>query len=45
MPQIEIDTLKKTIIFIEYSIRTKDPTLGNIYRKNFENFYERIKVR
>ncbi len=45
MPQIDTETLKKTIIFIEYSIRTKDPTLGNIYKKRLESFYDRIKVK
>jgi hypothetical protein len=44
MPEIDTDTLKKTIIFIEYSIRTKDPTLGNIYKKNLETFYDRLRV-
>lgn len=44
MPEIDTETLKKTIIFIEYTIRDKDPTLGNIYKKRFENFYDRIKV-
>ncbi len=30
---------------MEYNIRNKDPTLGNIYKKKLENFYDKLKVR
>ncbi len=45
MPEIDSEELKKTIIFFEYNIRTKDPSLGNIYKENLEAFYDRIKVK
>jgi len=36
--------LKKTVIYFDYSLRLKDPELGNMYNDNIISLYGKIKV-
>jgi hypothetical protein len=37
--------LKKTVIYFDYSLRLKDPALGNLYNDRIITLYGKIKVK